>query len=124
MRVQSDPEPNISFGAYLALLRDTTGFSLRQVEAATENEVSNAYLSQLEKNKITKPSPNVLHALARVYKTSYEDLMKRAGYITSDADTKGRRKAKAATFSVQDLTPAEEQILLEYLAFIRKQKKR
>jgi len=44
--------------------------SLRQVEEATEKEVSNAYLSQLETGKIVKPSPNILHALARVYSTS------------------------------------------------------
>jgi len=48
------------------------------VEEATNKEVSNAYLSQLENDKITKPSPNILHALASVYKTSYEDLMARA----------------------------------------------
>jgi len=124
MRMPKGQSERITFGAYLALLRETTGLSLRQVEAATENEVSNAYLSQLEKDKISKPSPNVLHALARVYNASYEELMKRAGYITSDADANGRRKAKAATFAVQDLTPGEERILLEYLAFIRKQKRK
>jgi len=54
-------------------------------EEATKKEVSNAYLSQLENNKIVKPSPNVLHALSLVYATSYEDLMRRAGYVSSDA---------------------------------------
>lgn len=118
---QSTPD---TLGAHLARLRLAAGLSLRQVEEATNNDVSNAYLSQLENNKITKPSPNVLHALALVYKTSYEDLMKRAGYITSDADALGRRQAKAATFAVQDLSSEEEQSLLDYLAFIRKQKKK
>ena len=75
MRMPKGQSERITFGAYLALLRETTGLSLRQVEAATENEVSNAYLSQLEKDKISKPSPNVLHALARVYNASYEELM-------------------------------------------------
>jgi hypothetical protein len=78
----------------------------------------------LENNKIAKPSPNILHALASVYKTSYEDLMKRAGYVSSDADGSGHRRAKAATFAVQGLTPDEETALLEYLAFIRKQKRK
>jgi transcriptional regulator with XRE-family HTH domain len=113
-----------SFGAHLARLRNAAGLTLRQVEVATNEEVSNAYLSQLENNKIAKPSPNVLHALASVYGTSYEDLMQRAGYFTSDADADGRRQAKAATFAIKNLTPEEEQILIDYLAFIRKQKRK
>jgi transcriptional regulator with XRE-family HTH domain len=108
-----------SLGAHLARLRTVASLSLRQVEDATGREVSNAYLSQLEKDKIAKPSPNILHALARVYKTSYEDLMKRAGYVSSDEG-----QAKAATFAIQGLTPEEEQILLDYLAFIRKQRRK
>jgi HTH-type transcriptional regulator, competence development regulator len=113
-----------SFGAHLARLRNAAGLTLRQVEEATNEEVSNAYLSQLEKNKIAKPSPNILHALATVYRASYEDLMQRAGYFTSDADAGWRRQAKAATFAIQNLTPEEEQILIDYLAFIRKQKRK
>lgn len=113
-----------SLGSHLARLRKAAGLSLRQVEEATEQEVSNAYLSQLENNKISKPSPNILHALAGVYAASYEDLMKRAGYITSDAVATGRRQAKAATFAIKDLTPDEEKSLLNYLAFIRDQKRK
>ena len=113
-----------SLGARLARLRKASGLSLRQVENATNGEVSNAYLSQLEKSRIGKPSPNVLHALSLVYATSYEDLMKRAGYITSDSDATGRRRAKAATFAIQNVTPEEEAILIDYLAFIREQKRK
>src|SRR5258708_39054452 len=96
-----------SLGAHLARLREAAGLSLRQVEEGTEKEVSNAYLSQLENNKIAKPSPNILHALATVYKTSYEDLMKRAGYVSSDSEASTQKRAKAATFAIQGLTPDE-----------------
>lgn len=113
-----------SLGSHLARLRKAARLSLRQVEEATDQEVSNAYLSQLENNKISKPSPNILHALAGVYAASYEDLMKRAGYITSDAAATGRRQAKTATFAIKDLTPDEEKSLLDYLAFIRDQKRK
>lgn len=116
--------PNDSLGAHLIRLRTAAGLSLRQVEEATKKEVSNAYLSQLENNKIVKPSPNVLHALASVYSTSYEDLMRRAGYVSSDAEAPAGHRAKAATFAVQGLTPDEEKALIEYLAFIRKQKRK
>lgn len=114
--------PENTLGSHLARLRNAAGLSLRQVEEATKKEVSNAYLSQLENNKITKPSPHILDALAHVYKTSYDDLMARAGYVSTDAT--GGKKAKAATFAVQGLTHEEEKALLAYLGFIRDQKKK
>ncbi len=113
-----------SLGTHLARLRTVAGLSLRQVEEATDREISNAYLSQLENDKISKPSPNILYALARVYKTSYEDLMERAGYFVSEQPESARRQAKVAAFAVGDLTTDEEGALLDYLAFIRKQKRK
>jgi HTH-type transcriptional regulator, competence development regulator len=94
------------------------------VEEATEREVSNAYLSQLENGKITKPSPNVLFALSLVYGVPYEDLMARAGYFPSRPNADGRRQARAATFAIEGVTPEEEQALLDYLAFIRQTRRR
>lgn len=119
-RVAHNKESDETLGTHLARLRAASGLSLRQVEEATDKEVSNAYLSQLENNKISRPSPNVLHALAHVYKSSYEDLMRRAGYITSDSDSSSGRRGRAAAFAIQDLTPDEEQALIDYLGFIRK----
>ncbi|HET9282610.1 MAG TPA: helix-turn-helix transcriptional regulator [Candidatus Angelobacter sp.] len=112
-----------TLGEHLSLLRAATGLTLRQVEEATDKEVSNAYLSQLEKDKISKPSPNILHALAGVYKTSYEDLMERAGYFGSGLSS-NKRRAQVATFAVENLTPEEENALLKYLAFIREQRRK
>jgi len=123
-KTSESKSPTDSLGAHLVRLRTAAGLSLRQVEEATQKEVSNAYLSQLENNKITKPSPHILDALATVYQTSYEDLMKRAGYVSSGADATGNKRAKAATFAIQGLTTDEEKILIDYLAFIRKQKRK
>ena len=118
------PSQGLTLGRHLARLRNAAGLSLRQVEDATEKEVWNAYLSQLENDKISKPSPNILHALARVYRTSYEDLMERAGYFPSASNSSSkRRRARAATFAVENLTPEEEKALISYLAFIRQQKR-
>jgi transcriptional regulator with XRE-family HTH domain len=105
-------------GALLADLRMAKGFSLRQVEEATDKAVSNAYLSQLENSKIKKPSPNVLHNLAAVYAVPYEALMERAGYLLPAENAGGRRKRLAA-FAIDDLTAEEEEELLKYLAFLR-----
>lgn len=114
-----------TLGKHLAGLRTAAGLSLRQVEEATNKEVSNAYLSQLENDKITKPSPNILFVLSSVYSTSYEDLMERAGYLPAGSSaTPSRRQARAATFAIENLTPEEEKELIAYLGFIRQQKKK
>ena len=116
-------ESNIkSLGAGLREARELKNLTLRAVEGAVG--ISNAYLSQLENDKIAKPSPNILHALASVYKTSYEDLMARAGYFSAGVTERGRRQAKVATFAIGDLSKEEEDALMEYLAFIRKTRKK
>ena len=113
-----------TLGSHLAGLRSAAGLSLRQVEEATNREVSNAYLSQLEKDKISKPSPNILHALALVYKTSYEDLMERAGHLLpGHGATSSNRQARVTICAINDLTPEEEKALMAYLAFFREQKR-
>lgn len=112
----------LTLGQYLASIRADRKMTLRDVEEATEKEVSNAYLSQIEKDKIQQPSPNVLHALSEIYDISYEHLMKMAGYITTSRPAK-KRHGRIATFSEHHLTPEEEAELIEYLQFIRSRKK-
>jgi transcriptional regulator with XRE-family HTH domain len=106
-------------GGLLADLRRARGFTLRQVEEATDHAVSNAYLSQLEKGKVQKPSPNVLHSLAAVYAVPYESLMEKAGYLLPSTVAVSKRRTRLAAFALDDLTPAEEDELIKYLAFIR-----
>src|SRR5260370_38197831 len=103
-----------SLGQHLSRLRAAAGLTLRQVEEATEKEVSNAYLSQIENDKILKPSPNVLHALSEVYAISYEQLMEMAGYITptSTKRTEGERHGRLPTFAEHNLSSAEETELM------------
>jgi transcriptional regulator with XRE-family HTH domain len=110
-------QPNV-LGVVLADLRKAKGLSLREVQEATKGAVSNAYLSQLEHQKIKKPSPNVLRSLAEVYGVPYQTLMEKAGYLVPDTDERvGRRRL--APFPIDDLTAEEEEELLKYLAFLR-----
>jgi transcriptional regulator with XRE-family HTH domain len=109
-------------GALLSDLRVAKGLSLRQVEEATEKAVSNAYLSQLEKGRIRKPSPNVLHRLAAVYGVPYDALMERAGYLPPPAGGTRPRRPRLSAFAIDDLTAEEEEELLKYLAFLRSRK--
>lgn len=113
-----------SLGQYLASIRQDRKMTLRQVEEATNKLVSNAYLSQIENDKIQQPSPNVLHALSEIYGIDYGQLMERAGHITP-AQIRGdqERHGRVATFAEHNLTPAEEAQLIEYLQFIRGRKR-
>jgi transcriptional regulator with XRE-family HTH domain len=117
-RSSIDARPS-DLGALLSDLRTAKGLSLRQVAEATDKAVSNAYLSQLEKGKIRKPSPNVLHSLATIYAVPYEGLMERAGYPFLSEGSGIARRARLAVFSIDDLTAGEEEELLKYLAFRR-----
>jgi transcriptional regulator with XRE-family HTH domain len=109
-------------GDLLADLRVARGFTLRQVEEATGNAVSNPYLSQLEKGRVQKPSPNVLHSLAAVYGLPYESLMEKAGYLLPSGADQARHRRRLGALAFDDLSAAEEEELLKYLAFLRSRK--
>ena len=110
-----------SFGGGLRTARELRNLSLREIEEATG--ISNAYLSQLENDKIKKPSPHFLHKLAALYEISYELLMEKAGYVQRKPTDGPPTLAGAALFSQAKLTPEEEEGLAEYLAFLRRKKK-
>jgi transcriptional regulator with XRE-family HTH domain len=112
-----------ALGQHLAAVRTDRKLSLRRVEELTNKLVSNAYLSQIETGKILHPSPNILHALAEVYRTSYEQLMQMAGYISAARQDQGALHGRAATFAELNLTEAEERELLRYLKFVRAREK-
>ena len=118
-RERTEQSEQQTLGKFLQRVRAAKPMTLRQVEEATEGKVSNAYLSQLENDKIAKPSPTILHALATVYGTPYEKLMQLAGYLDASIN-----RARAATFAIDDWTPEEEDELLHYLKYIRERKLR
>jgi transcriptional regulator with XRE-family HTH domain len=124
-RETADAPGQQTLGEYLSYVRMSKKMTLREVEEATDGAVSNAYLSQLEKGRISKPSPNILHALSDVYVVPYERLMEKAGYITSTTTkTTSSNHGRAATFADEHLTQEEEEELLRYLAFLRSQARR
>lgn len=115
--------PDVSLGKYLAEARVKAGLSLRGVEEATGKEVSNAYLSQLEKDKIGKPSPTMLHALSSVYGMPYETLMKYAGYLPQESHISAQANSDNK-FVIDNVTRDEEEALLKYLEFLRFSRKK
>ena len=124
-KTSSQKDDSNLLGRFLRNERERLGMSLREVEEATDGEVSNPYLSQLENGKIAKPSPHVLYALAGAMGLSYDLLMMKAGYIVSPEKRKKTEKhGRVATFSIENLTPEEEKELRDYLSFIRTKRKK
>ncbi len=113
-----------ALGSYLKEVRTKSGLALRDVEEATD--ISNAYLSQLENGKVTKPSPHILHSLATLYRVPYETLMERAGYVQKTPEQTGpvQQSGRLPASSFEDITKEEEVHLLGYLNFIRSQAKK
>jgi len=105
-------------GILLKKKREESNFTLRHVEKLTQ--ISNAYLSQLENNKITKPSPTILKKLSQVYDTSYHRLMTVAGYPMEIEDEQITFRTSQG---LEDLSRDEEKEMLEYLRFIRQRRR-
>ena len=75
-------------GAYIRTQRHLADLSLRQLAAMTN--VSNAYLSQIERG-LHQPSVKVLRSIADALNLSGETLLARAGLASLRARTVARR---------------------------------
>jgi transcriptional regulator with XRE-family HTH domain len=111
-------ETTSAFARFLRDARERRKLSLRAVEDATG--VSNAYLSQLEHGRIRQPSPVILHKLCKLYRVSYPEAMRLAGYPASKLGrTEGIESAKRPLSRFENVTSEEEHALAEYLDFLR-----
>ena len=110
-------------GTFLASARNKLAMTLRAVEE--ETGISNAYLSQLEHDKIKTPAPQNLYKLAELYKVPYELLMELADYPVPEAQS-AEHRSSINTFAARigAVTEEEEEALVEYLQFIRSRKPR
>ena len=111
--------PNKTLGETLKEARELVPLTLRQVEEATG--ISNAYLSQLENNKIKKPSASVLYKLATIYNVELDNFLGSAGIIEKYTPSQSRL-LKNIAFSAGKLTSEEEEELLKYLKYLRSRK--
>lgn len=107
-------------GKFIELARKHKNLSLRDVQEQTD--ISNAYLSQLEKGKIKQPSPLVLHKLSEIYEVSYAELMQLSGYPVPNASEEITETGFSSR--VGPITKDEEDELLAYLEFIRAKRRR
>jgi HTH-type transcriptional regulator, competence development regulator len=109
-----------TLGIVLRQARDLKGMALRTVEEATG--ISNAYLSQLENDRIKKPAADILHKLATAYKLDFNYLLQVAGLV--EKQTSNNVSFGKFVFSKENLTKEEEEELINYLQFMRQRKKK
>ena len=106
-----------TLGEKLKAARETQALTLRQVEEITG--ISNAYLSQLENNKIKKPSANILYKLAELYRIAFDFLLGEAGIVEKRETADGPKTLAGFALSSENLTPEEESALADYLRYLR-----
>lgn len=97
-------------GKLFSQQRSLRRLSLRDVERMVN--ISNAYLSQLERGKIKNPSMFFIHKLCNLYEIPLDSLMSKCGNIA-----KLPHLLQAANVTTQ-----EEKELLFYLDFLRSRK--
>ena len=104
-----------AFGAYVRAQRKLARLSLR--ELAARAEISNAYLSQLERG-LHAPSVRVLKNLAEAFEVSAETIMEQAGLLDDDGDAP-RVDTEQAIRADPKLTGAQKEALLAvYRGFV------
>ena len=118
----ADPDPagyDALLGGYIRTQRNLADLSLRQLAAMTN--VSNAYLSQIERG-LHQPSVKVLRSIADALNLSGEALLSRAGMATPEKEpAQDTTATETAILADAKLTDEERQILLSiYRQFVNK----
>ena len=107
-----------TFGQYIKTQRTLAKLSLRQLAAASE--ISDAYLSQLERG-LHAPSIRVLKSLADAFGMSPETLLAQAGLLDDEnaepVDTEGAIRADPRLTD-----PQKEALLAVYRGFVPDEK--
>ena len=124
VQVQSeiDGGTELLLGAYLRKVREERQLSLRDVQRLARQHnlgagPSSGYLSVLEREGIREPSPRVLRTLATIYEIDYIDLMRRAGYIPSDANPAANREVPFHFRGASQLDPEQRRRVQRMIDF-------
>lgn len=109
-----------TIGSTLKEAREINSFTLRQIEE--ETGISNAYLSQLENDKIKNPSAQVLFKLASVYHVDLNTLLSETNIVhkkTTAEISEEQEWSKRFAFSAGNLTGDQKQQVIEYIQFLK-----
>ena len=113
-----------SLGETLKSLRNQMEFTLKDIEQKLG--ISNAYLSQLENNKVKQPSANILYKLAKLYNIDLEVLLYSAGIIEENPIEERAKNTKFMNelqYSSDGLTEEQKESVLQYLEFLKSRNK-
>ena len=104
-----EPRPDV-LGAYIRAQRQLADLSLRQL--AGMSNVSNAYLSQIERG-LHQPSLKILQSIAKALDLPREALLTEAGLIAhAPNETTPSTGAEAAILADPQLSEEEKQVLV------------
>ncbi len=109
-----------TLGQTLKLLRKNSSMTLKEIEEKTG--VSNAYLSQLENDKIKNPSVFILTKLSQTFDVPINEILIQAGLISSKRSSKTEQLSNKIAFSTEKLSPKEMKEVLDYIAFLKSKK--
>lgn len=105
----TDPDgPRFALGAFIRSQRELADLSLRQV--ATLADISNPYLSQIERG-LHEPSMRVVRSIAQALNISAETLLEQAGMLQPDREP-ADGGTEAAIRADGGLTDQQKQALL------------
>lgn len=115
------------FGVYLKRIRKAKKMTIRQLELYSN--VSNAYISQLERGDRGIPSPDILKKLSQPLGVDYNELMEKAGYIDVQSpaaqlisylemELSNEDILKRMNFTVDGMTLTDEEAN-EFVEFVR-----
>lgn len=110
-----------TLGQVLKAIREKSKKTLREVEESTG--ISNAYLSQLENDKIKRPSANVLYKLSDLYEIELDVLLSAAGIIEKQKSNIQSEFQKKVALFADKLSPDEEKEILNFIEYLRSKNK-
>lgn len=99
----------LALGRVIRTQRQLAKLSLRDLAALTD--VSNAYLSQIERG-MHEPSVRVLRSIAEALEIPADSLLRDAGLFAEDEEPSDSASAEAAIRADRDLTDAQKEALL------------
>lgn len=105
-----------ALGQFIRSQRKLAQLTLRELAALTD--LSNAYLSQIERG-LHQPSMTVMKSLADAFELSTETLLEQAGILDDEADTSHGSEVVRAIRADARLTPTQKEALLSvYSGFV------
>jgi transcriptional regulator with XRE-family HTH domain len=112
---------DVTLAKTLSQARGERGLSLRDVERATG--IRSAHLSQIETGRIARPEMALLWELAALYGLDFGALLAQAGYSPPrDGSTAARNRMTVAVRALGEMTAAEQEEVLRYMAELKQRR--